>query len=72
MLFSCELQTVKTHSNYFQILYCLVADFMPFRRKCTIMDPANWDPRSDHVISDYSDSILMHTVDVVTGSDVTT
>ena len=28
--FTCELQTVKTGSNYFEILYPSVADFMPF------------------------------------------
>ena len=28
--FPCELQAVKTHSNYFEIFYQSVADFMPF------------------------------------------
>ena len=37
-----ELQTAKIHSNYFKKFDWTVADFMPLRRKCNIMNPEKW------------------------------
>ena len=49
-VFMCELQTVKTRSNYFDRS---VGDFMLFHGKCNIVDLLDRGLRSDHIIADF-------------------
>ena len=48
LCFTCELQIVKTHSNYLERFGRSVVGFMTFG-----VYPTNWGPMSDRVISDF-------------------